>query len=449
MTEKTTDLRELQHDEDRIKTDAPRDETTNNSNALQEKLFSRRQLQSVARRLTGFKRKVLEHEYSPERTETDNRSAGGGGRFLFKTFIAFVIFPSFLALFYYLTLASDVYVAEAKLTVRAVAKSGGGSTSSSSGAVGALMSKIGLGQAGSTAQDTRIVLDYLKSRASMEDVGGREELAKYYDRDDIDWASRLDATWRAEELLDYWRKKVTASIDTISNILTLRVKAFSPDDALTLAQKLAKSSEELINQLSRRSREDALRRAEDEVSRGMTELADARLQLLTFQQNNQSIDPIESAKQITTLLSNLRLQEIQLESQLAVGESTGVAGRPGDRYIQSQLDVVKKQIADFENLLTGKEDKSVSMQLRDFELLKLKQEFAEQVYTLARASYEDARREVTKQQLYLVVVVPPFKPEHALFPRAGFDTGLVFAGCFIFWAIGALLVASVKDSMDG
>lgn len=449
MKEKSVELLELQNHEEQIETAASGEDTVKARNTLPKKRFSRRQLQGLARRITGFKQKALEDEYGPRKTEPDSRSAGGGGRLLFKTFIAFVILPSVLALVYYLTLASDVYVAEMKLTVRAIAKTGAGSSSSSSGAVGSLMSKIGLGQAGSTAQDTRIVLDYLKSRASMEDVGGREVLAKYYDRRDIDWLSRLDSSWRAEEILEYWRKKITGSIDTVSNILTLRVKAFSPDEALTLAQKLAKSSEDLINRISKRSREDALRRAEDEVSRGMTELADARLKLLTFQQNSQSIDPVESAKQITALLSNLRLQEIQIESQLAVGESTGVSGRPGDRYLQSQLDVVKKQIVDFEDLLTGQQNKSVSMQLKDFELLKLRQEFAEQVYTLARASYEDARREVSKQQLYLVVVVPPFKPEYPLFPRAGFDTALVFAGCFIFWAIGALLVASVKDSMDG
>lgn len=407
-------------------------------------------LTTVARRLTGFRFKKSTGEYVLGRGADDREetvSSGNGGRLLVRSFLLFVVFPAFIAFLYYSLVASDVYIAETKLTVRA-AVTNSSKSSSLSGGASSIIGQLGLGQSSSPVQDSRIILDYLKSRAAVEDVGGRATLAEYYDKPMIDRLSRLDSKDQIEEILDYWRSKVTASVDTSSNILTLKVRGYTPEDALSLAQKLISSSEALINDISRRSREDALRRAQEEVSRSMTGLATARLQMLALQQSTRSIDPVESAKQIATLISTLTLEKIQLESQLAVSDATGVKGRPGDRYVQSRLDVINKQIQDMENMLTGENASSISTQLRDFELLKLRQEFAEHIYTLARASYEEARRNVEKQQLYLVVVVPPFKPEYALFPRMFTDSMLVFLACMVFWSIGSLLVASVRDSND-
>ncbi|WP_426124443.1 hypothetical protein [Pararhizobium sp. PWRC1-1] len=407
-------------------------------------------LTTAARRLAGFRFMKSTGEYILARgvRERHETAKGGGvGRILTGSFLLLVVFPPLIAFFYYFLIASDVYVAETKLTIRAASDSTAKSSTMSGGA-SSIIGKLGLGQSGSPAQDSRIILDYLRSRAAIEDVGGRTTLAALYDKPTIDWLSRLNSKDYAEELTAYWQRKVTASVDTVSNILTVRVRGYTADDAQSLAQRLVSSSEALINRISRRSREDALRRAQEEVTRSMTELADARLQLLTLQQNTGSIDPAQSAKQIAALISTLTLKKIQLESQLAVSDSTGVKGRPGDRYVQSSLDVIKTKIRDLEAMLTGDKASSVSMQLKDFELLKLRQEFAEQIYTLSRASYEEARRNVEKQQIYLVVVVPPFKPEHALFPRVFLDTLLVLLGCLVLWSIGALLVASVKDSTE-
>ncbi|WP_426240740.1 hypothetical protein [Pararhizobium sp. DWP1-1-3] len=407
-------------------------------------------LRTFTRRLAGLRFKKSSGEYTlggmpPRKNESGNDA--GGGKLLLRSFLLVVALPPLVALFYYSLVASDVYVAETKLTVRAALDSTAKSSSLSGGA-SSIIGKLGLGSSGSPTQDSRIILDYLKSRAAIEDVGGRTALARYYEQPSIDWISRLDSKGYAEELTDYWQSKVTASVDNASNILTLRVKGYTPDDAQSLAQKLVSSSEALINDISRRSRGDALRRAEEEVERSMAELADTRLKLLTLQQTTRAIDPVQSAKQIATILSTLTLQKVQLESQLAVSDSTGTKGRPGESYMQSRLDVIDKQIRELEDMLTGDKSSSISMQLKDFEILKLRQEFAEQVYTLARASFEESRRNLDKQQIYLVVVVPPFKPEHALYPRVFVDTLLVFLGCLIVWSICALMVASVRDSTE-
>ena len=373
-------------------------------------------------------------------------SSGGSGRLFMFSFVFMVLFPAVIALLYYATIASHVYVAEAKILVRAAPKTSGSSTSVS-GVAGSFIGRL-VGKSGTSDQDSRIIIDYLRSVAAIQDIGGTDQLARYYDSAKIDYLSKMDPGEKIEKIRDYWLTKVSATVDTQSNVLTLKVRAYEPEDALDLAKRIVASSERLINDLSVRSRTDALERAKGEVERSMSGLANARLEMLKFQQANKLIDPVQSAKQITSLIATLTGKRIQVESDLAVADSSGVSGRPGDRYLQTRVDVLSRQISDLENLLTGKGDGSVSLQLKDFELLKLRLEFEEQIYTLARASFEEARRNVDKQQLYLMVVVPPTRPETALYPRVVSDTGMVFLGCFVFWAIGALLVASVKDSMQ-
>lgn len=371
-------------------------------------------------------------------------SSGASG-ILFKSFIFAVILPTICAALYYSFIASPIYITEAKITVRQAPQDGnsGGLASAASSILG----KIGLNKLEDTSQNTLMVLDYIKSQAVIADIGGKELMQRVYARPYIDWLSRLDGQDSLAEMQTYWKRRVSASVDTSSNILTMRVRAYQAEDSLMLAKEIIANSEALINSISDRSRKDALGRAESQVQVASAELADVRSQMLTFRQFTGSMDPVETAKQILELKSALILQKIELENKLTTAANSGVSGRPGDRYIESQISAVDSQISALDNLLFSKEDQnSISSQLKGYELLKLKEEFASENYMLARASYEDARRKLERQQLYLVTIVPPLLPEVSLSPKVFIDTILVALGCAVLWAIAALLVASVRDS---
>ncbi len=368
-------------------------------------------------------------------------SSGGGG--LLRSFLFVVFIPTMVVLFYYIALASDVYVTEVKLTVR---KSQEGSSEASSSVASSFLKKLDLGSSYSSGQDAQIISDYLKSRAVIEDLGGKPAVNEYFSKGGIDWLSRLSMTADKEEIWEYWREHVTVSIDSVSNILTMRVRAYSSDDAYVLATKLVENSEKLINRISDRTKKDALDRANEEVSRSASVLAGVRTDILNFQQKSGSIDPVMAAKQITSAMTELSLKRIQLQAQIDVGNLSGLNERPGDKYLETKVKVIDDQIRQFADKLTGISKDTLSEQLKDYQLLKLQEEFSEKIYTLARADYEEARRRILAQQLYVVVVVPPFLPESALLPRPILDTFVVFLGLFVVWGIGCLLFASIKDS---
>lgn len=374
-----------------------------------------------------------------------NISPSGGGVIL-KTFVVLVAIPSIIVLIYYSIFASDVYVAEGKLTVREAFDPESMSSAIGTDSISAIAGKMGLGAASSTSQDSMIIMDYLKSRSAIVDAGGREIVARLYDRPQIDWFSRLDSSQDFETIWAYWKTRVTVYVDSLSNILTLRVRAYTPEEALSLAQILMQQSETLINKISRRNREDALARARSEVERAMEELVNVRTEILTFQRESKSIDPQMTAKQILTLVANLTLKKIELESSLAAAEIAGVTDRPTDKVQQTTLDVINRQIADLEGMLTGSSASSLSSQLKEYELLKLREQFVEQLYSIARSSFEEARRNLDRQQLYVAVIVPPLLPDSAVYPKPFQEASVIFLAFLVIWAIVCLLIATIRDS---
>ena len=111
-----------------------------------------------------------------------------------------------------------------------------------------------------------MVLNYIKSRAILLDLGGRAYLEQKFSLPQADYFSRLSTGANLEELWKYWLEHLSASVDTISSILVFRIDAFRPQDALDAAHDVIRLSEELINKITLRNRNDALKRADDEVS---------------------------------------------------------------------------------------------------------------------------------------------------------------------------------------
>jgi capsular polysaccharide transport system permease protein len=366
--------------------------------------------------------------------------ATGGGA-LWKSFLICVVAPALCYLFYGAFIASDEYVAEARLTVRASQEQ-----KTSGLDAGSIIGKITGGSSKSTVQDAFIVVNYIKSRAIVADLGGREFLEKIYSRNDADFVSRLGKGADMEELWKYWKDKAKVSIDTMSGIITLQVQAYTPEDATKIAQAVVDLSERLVNDVSKRSRSDAVERAESEVELAGKKLAQARQKLLEFRNEHVLIDPMSRAKSIGEMIGQLTVERLELDNNLRSLSGVLAADSPSQRLQRTRLTIIDQQIASLKQKLTdSKGNDTVSAQLATFEELELNEKFTEKMYTVAQASYERARQERAKQLLYLIVVVRPTIPESATYPKVALTTALMFSSLLILWGIGALLAAAIQD----
>lgn len=370
--------------------------------------------------------------------------ASGGG-WLRKSFLVVVIAPTIIYLLYASLWQSDRYVAETRLTVREAQKK----EQPKIGDAASVISKLAGGASGSKdAQNSFMVLNYIKSRAILVDLGGRAYLERKFAPPGADYFSRVSRNANLEELWKYWLEHLSASVDTISGILVFRVDAFQPRDALDLANDIIRLSEDLVNKITLRNRGDALARADNEVALARQKLADAREKLLQFRNQNFIIDPGSRAGSLSEMIAKLTLERIEIVNTLSTFSSSLSSDAPSQRLQRTRLGAIDQQIADLKKKLTDNQAGDVvSAQIASYERLKLEEQFAERLYGIAQSAYESARQDLQRQQLYLVTVVAPVLPESATYPRVFGNTVLVFCTLLVIWAVAALIAASIQDQM--
>ncbi|MBU6525666.1 hypothetical protein JMJ47_000275 [Methylocystis sp. MJC1] len=372
-------------------------------------------------------------------------NARGGGGLLRRSFLAVVVLPTIIYWFYAALWQSDQYVSEARLAVREAQKKETRGTD-----VASIMANITGGGGGSSkdTQNSYMVLNYIKSRAILLDLGGKPYLEQKFGGSDVDFFSRISSGANLEDLWKYWLSHMQASVDGVSGILTLRIDAFHPEDSLDLTKDVIRLSENLINRITLRNRNDALARAESEVNLSREKLAEARQKVLQFRNQNLLIDPSASASSLGEMIGKLTLDRIELLNALSTTSTSLSADAPSQRLQKTRLAAIDKQLGDLKKKLTDDQaSDAVSAQIAGYERVKLEEQFAERMYSISVTAYEQARQDLQRQQLYLVTVVAPSLPESATYPRVVGSTLLMFVSLLVIWAIVSLMVALFDDQM--
>lgn len=360
-----------------------------------------------------------------------------------RSFWALVVLPTACFWLYSALWQSPRYVAETKLTVREAQKREPPKMADAASMVARMMDGMG----SRDSQNAYMVLGYIKSRAIIEDLGGRAYFERKFSGK-ADYFSRLGKGADLEDLWKFWLSHVSASVENLSGILTVRIDAFLPEDAQNIVKDVVRLSEDLINRITLRNRADALARAESEVTLARRRLADAREKTLDFRNRNFVIDPESRATSLGELIGKLTLERIDLVNALSTFSSSLALDAPSQRLQRLRLAAIDQQIAELKKKLTDDEGSgAVADQMASYQNLKLEEQFAERLYAIAQSAYESARGDLERQQLYLVTVVRPTLPEVASYPRVTANTALLFGSLLIAWGIVSLVVASIDDQM--
>lgn len=378
----------------------------------------------------------------PPRAEA-TAQAGGGGLML-KSFVAVVVLPTVALFLYLFFVASNEYVAEARISVRQQDQKQFLNEAMS------VFSKLGMaGAVRSSLQDAFVVSNYARSRAIIQDLGGKPFVTNLFSGRKIDWFSRLPVDAPTEDVLKYWNTKVNASVDTPSSIVTIQVRAFTAGDAVLLANSILEASELLVNRISDKSRADALAQAEGELQTAITNLAKARTESTRFRNSTGSVDPVATASSIGLQISKLTMERIEIDTNLNALAGTLSPNSLNTQMQKRRLEAIDAQVAELQAKLTDAANPdSLAAQLATYETLVLNEKFSEKMYEIAQTGYEKARQDRDRQQLFLARVVEPTMPEYPLFPKITLSTIFTFVGCAVLWATLMLLVASVRDHMQ-
>jgi len=351
-----------------------------------------------------------------------------------------VVAPLALAAVYWLGIAADQYVSEFRFMLRAAEDPRPAPD---------WLSTANAAQS-QAALESRMLIEYASSRAIVDDVGKKVDLRRIYASPDADWGSRLADPAPVEALVQYWRTRVDAFYDPGDATIVVSVRAFSPKDALAVAEAVVAACETVVNDVSLKMRRDALRQSEAEVAATEKRLAAVLAEIRDFRDRRGLIDPAKTADNAADTAARLQEDLIRANTRLATLRAYMRDDAPTITMLKTQIRSLEAQrralAATVGNPNPAAGDASSSA-VGAFEVLENRRRFAEDAYHHALDGLDRARAEADRQQVYIASFVPPSLAEAALYPRRWRAIGIVALISFGAWAIGSLTLQSIRDHL--
>jgi len=287
------------------------------------------------------------------------------------------------------------------------------------------------------------------SRDALRDLDESFNLRELFSREHADWLSAfpgIDGDDSFEALHLFYGKQVQINIDAMSSISTVKVKAFSAEDALRINQRLLELAERFINQLNERGRQDLMRFATEEVDSAEKKATASALAIREFRNRRSVFDPERQSQFDLGQVSKLQEELISTRTQLA--EVMRLArNNPKVKVLLDRVSSLEQEIGVAMSKVSGA-GASLSNKSAEYERLALEREFADKQLASALASLEQARNEVQRKQLYLERVAQPSRPDVAVLPNRLKSVVTTLVATLMLWAVLRMLIAGVREHQD-
>src|SRR5947199_7135393 len=183
----------------------------------------------------------------------------------------------------------------------------------------------------------------MTSRAVIDQFCATLDLHRMFSPPEADWWSRLPRPTSIEGLVQYWRGQVDPFYDPANGTVVVRVRAFTPAEALQLAQTIVAASEQLVNDLSTCARHDALRNGEGEVTHAETRLKAVLAEIRAFRDREGLIDPAKTAEASGTIAARLRDELVRTNADLATLKSYMQDDAPSVKVLKARIRSLEAQ----------------------------------------------------------------------------------------------------------
>lgn len=353
-----------------------------------------------------------------------------------RLLLSCVLLPTLVVFLYLALFASDVYLAEAKFAIR-----------SQNQQQSLDMLSTFFRTNSSSLSDSYIVQNYIQSMDMIDKVDGKLHIRDHYaDRSHDIWY-RLTRNATQDEILRYWSWVVVTTFDPDTSILTVQVKAFSPQMAQAVCQAILDASEALVNAMNDRARTDAISQAQAEVARAEARIRTAHEAMRQYRERTVILDPQAVASGLYSLVNQLEGEITKTTAELAEASTYMQADSPRVVMLQNRLAVLQKQLQSEKARLASQMqgDKPLSALVSEFQSLTLEEEFAQKQLTSAMASLETARVQAESKSLYVESFQKPMVPDESLYPRPIVFSLVFMLAAAVLLGLVSLIVAAIRE----
>ncbi len=358
---------------------------------------------------------------------------------LFRTrlFLLCVALPTLFAIVYFGFIASDVYVSESSFIVR-------NQEDQPQSSLAMLLHGTGLSATDST---TSAVQTYILSRDALKVLDDDLHVGKSFASHKIDFFDRFGhLPWQSgfEDLLLYYRGKVSVSSDTSASIVSISIRAFTSENAYAINQRLLELTEARINKLNEDSRADMIRYAAAEVAIAEAKENEATAVLARYRAQRNVMDPEKQSAVQLEFIGKLESELIATQALIAQIEKIA-SNNPQLPALRQQVLFLQKTIQGETARVVGGPQDSLAAKAQEYSRLSVQKEVAGTILAGAIGALDAARNDARRKLVYFEHLVQPSKPDVAMEPHRLRNIVATFLLGLILWGVISLLVVAVKE----
>lgn len=306
------------------------------------------------------------------------------------------------------------------------------------------------GNASSNTSDLLLLREYLMSVDMLKILDQQLNLRQHFSRSDIDYFSRLSAAdVTIETFHEYYLSRINIYLDDYSGVLRIEASAFDKQMALDIVTLLLQQGEYKMNTMGQELAAEQVAFIEKQVVELNQRLQQAERAVLNYQNEKGMISPTGEVESLTAVIASLNQQLSRLETERNALRNTLQSSSPQMRSLSSKIRALRQQIAVERKKLTASQgDTALNQVTADFESLKLRAEFARELYANALATLEATRVEAARKLKQLAVLQQPVLPEYALLPDRSYNVAVTIIFILILTLIINMILMIVKDHRD-
>lgn len=359
---------------------------------------------------------------------------------LLVAFLVMVAAPISGVAYYLFGVATDQYASSSGFSVR----------KEDVGSPAELMGGLSQFMGGSGDAEADMLFVFIQSQDLVTVLDTRLDLQTHYTapyKDDPVFSLKPGGT--VEDLVDFWHRIVKVAYDQGTGLLSLHVRAFSPEMAQELSKEIIAESQVLVNQLNATARADVLRYAEQDLADAVERLKQAREALVHFRTRTQIVDPESDLQGRMGVLASLQQQLAQALIDYDLVAQGSNSEDPRVTTAARRIEVIQDRIREERKTFSADEPSDGSegypALLAEYENLMVDREYSEGAYAASLAALDIARANAARQSRYLATYIKPTFPERSDYPQRGMILGLSALFFVLFWTITSLMYYALRD----
>lgn len=340
---------------------------------------------------------------------------------------------------YWLIVASERYVSEARVTL-ARADFSGGQTMDFASLIG--------GTSGGNRADQLLLRDHLRSIDMLRKLDAQLKLRAHFSGQG-DWLSRL---WQAdaplEEFHRHFLRRVSVELDEFSGVLVIQAQAYTPEMAQAIANGLLSEGERHMNALGHELAHEQVKFLEAQVGELNERVKQTRAAVLAYQNRKGMVSPQSTADNMAAIVARLEAQLAELQTRRNGLQSFLQPRAPQLAEVNAQIAAVAEQLKRERGTLAAPEGGALNKTVEEFQRLQLDADFAQRVLLTALTSLERGRVDASRTLKKVQVLQSPNLPEQALQPRRLYTATVYALAALLVAGVLQLLLAIVRDHQD-